>query len=253
MTPLTQSPRHRATTIGDSPLVKSEVPSKLEAEAKALASQLDPDDQPSTSHLNLEFLQCDEARKRREVALRQHAFFQLRLHLISGHDLVAMDKNGTSDPYVKFKLGGRLLHKSRTVHRDLNPVWDETFVVPIEDPFQPINIKVFDYDWGLQDDFMGSVKLDLTTLDLCRIHEVTLRLEDPSRPNRSLGELRLNVTLWPRTQEDKEQVTGLIESLLLCHQFNVVKTLNHTSLIGQPCTHTHIHIQALSPTRHSQT
>lgn len=49
---------------------------------------------------------------------------------------------GTSDPYVKFKLNGRLLHKSKTVHKDLNPVWDETFIVPIEDPFQCIQIKV---------------------------------------------------------------------------------------------------------------
>lgn len=49
---------------------------------------------------------------------------------------------GTSDPYVKFKLNGRLLHKSKTVHKDLNPVWDETFIVPIEDPFQSIQIKV---------------------------------------------------------------------------------------------------------------
>lgn len=55
-----------------------------------------------------------------------------------------------SDPYVKFKCGGRLVHKSRTVYRDLNPAWDESFTVPIEDPFLPIIIKVFDYDWGLQ-------------------------------------------------------------------------------------------------------
>lgn len=55
-----------------------------------------------------------------------------------------------SDPYVKFKLGGRLVYKSRTVYRDLNPIWDESFTVPIEDPFIPIGIKVFDYDWGLQ-------------------------------------------------------------------------------------------------------
>ena len=53
-----------------------------------------------------------------------------------------MDKSGTSDPYVKFKQGGRLLFKSKTVHKELNPVFDETFSVPIEDPFQPINIKV---------------------------------------------------------------------------------------------------------------
>lgn len=153
-------------------------------------------------------LTADETQRKREAMLRQHVFFQLRIHLISGHNLMAMDKNGLSDPYVKFKLHGRLLHKSKTIYRDLNPVWDETFVVPIEDPFQQIYIKVFDYDWGLQDDFIGSAQLDLTTLELTRMHEVTVKLHDPSHPDRrDLGELKLNVTLWPRTQEDKEQVS----------------------------------------------
>lgn len=50
--------------------------------------------------------------------------------------------SGASDPYVKVKSGGRLLHKSRTVHRDLNPVWDESVTLPIEDPFQPLTFKV---------------------------------------------------------------------------------------------------------------
>ncbi|KPJ18580.1 Multiple C2 and transmembrane domain-containing protein 1 [Papilio machaon] len=125
-------------------------------------------DQPSTSgtpaHLQRPIpadlqLEPDEGQKLREQQLRQFAFFQLRVHLKRGQNLVAMDKSGllsgTSDPYVKFKAGGRLLHKSRIVYRDLNPVWDECFTVPIEDPFVPVQLKVFDYDWGLQDDFMG--------------------------------------------------------------------------------------------------
>ncbi|XP_053687859.1 multiple C2 and transmembrane domain-containing protein [Sabethes cyaneus] len=147
----------------------------------------------------------DDVQRRRETQLRQHSFFQLRIHLISGHNLVAMDKSGTSDPYVKFKVGGRLLYKSKTVHKDLNPVWDETFVVPVEDPFQPINIKVFDYDWGLQDDFMGAAKLQLTALELNRAEEMIIKLEDAQRANKDLGEIKLNITLWPKTQEDKEQ------------------------------------------------
>ena len=107
-------------------------------------------------------------------------------------------------------MNGRLLHKSKTVHRELNPIWDETFVAPVEDPFQVVQIKVFDYDWGLQDDFMGAAKLDLTSIELGRMQEVTIKLEDPSRPRaQSLGEIRINVTLWPRTQEDKEQVCKL--------------------------------------------
>lgn len=64
------------------------------------------------------------------------------MHLVSGHNLTAMDKSGTSDPYVKFKSGSRLLYKSKTVRKELNPVFDEVFTVPIEDPFELINIKV---------------------------------------------------------------------------------------------------------------
>lgn len=56
--------------------------------------------------------------------------------------LVSLPCAGTSDPYVKFKVGGRLMHKSRTIARDLNPVWDESFTLAIEDPFQPIQLKV---------------------------------------------------------------------------------------------------------------
>ena len=50
--------------------------------------------------------------------------------------------SGFSDPYVKIKSNGRLLYKSRIISRDLNPVWDEIVILPIEDPFQPIYFKV---------------------------------------------------------------------------------------------------------------
>ncbi|XP_018403130.1 PREDICTED: multiple C2 and transmembrane domain-containing protein 1 [Cyphomyrmex costatus] len=151
-----------------------------------------------------DFLQ-DEMIRKREQALRQHAFFQLRLHIRRGANLVAMDRCGASDPYVKVKCSGRLLHKSRTVHRDLNPVWDESVTLPIEDPFQPLTIKVFDYDWGLQDDFMGAALLELTQLDLGHSQDITLELKDPVRPKQHLGEIYLTATLWPRNQQEKEQ------------------------------------------------
>ncbi|XP_015597885.1 multiple C2 and transmembrane domain-containing protein isoform X2 [Cephus cinctus] len=152
-----------------------------------------------------EILLQDEESHKRELALRQHAFFQLRLHIRRGSNLVAMDRCGASDPYVKIKCSGRLLHKSRTVHRDLNPVWDESVTLPIEDPFQPLTIKVFDYDWGLQDDFMGAAQLDLTQLDLGHSQDIVLELKDPARPRQHLGEIFLTATLWPRNQQDKEQ------------------------------------------------
>ncbi|XP_017779625.1 PREDICTED: multiple C2 and transmembrane domain-containing protein 1-like, partial [Nicrophorus vespilloides] len=203
-TPSTQSPRHRLHTHHDSPLSRacgdtphSSPGGSPRPRAPTPGAVAGLDLIPLTS--------SDEITRRRETALRQHSFFQLRIYLRRGHGLVAMDKNGTSDPYVKFKCGGRLIYKSRTVYRDLNPVWDESFTVPIEDPFVPIIIKVFDYDWGLQDDFMGSAQLDLSTLELSRSMDLTLMLQDPVRPTTSLGEIILTVTLQPKSQEDKDQ------------------------------------------------
>ncbi|ENN78073.1 hypothetical protein YQE_05227, partial [Dendroctonus ponderosae] len=203
-TPSTASPRHRACnrtvdsplsrTCGDTTSSPGGSP-KPRAPTPGVLAGLDL--LPLTS--------SDEISRRREHALRQHSFFQLRIYLRRGHGLVAMDKNGLSDPYVKFKVGGRLIYKSRTIYRDLNPVWDESFTVPIEDPFLPISIKVFDYDWGLQDDFMGSATLDLSTLDIGRNNDLTLALQDPSRPEICLGEIYITATLYPKTQEDKEQ------------------------------------------------
>ncbi|KDR13374.1 hypothetical protein L798_12598 [Zootermopsis nevadensis] len=37
---------------------------------------------------------CDELSRKRESSLRQHSFFQLRVHLRRGVDLVAKDKGG---------------------------------------------------------------------------------------------------------------------------------------------------------------
>ncbi|TDG48322.1 hypothetical protein AWZ03_005277 [Drosophila navojoa] len=218
---VTQSPRHRATTIGGSPLARDfRATAKMAQVIQRFGGSMEGriDEQPENGNAHsattteqqqqqqLEALQADELRRKRETQLRQFVFFQLRVHLKSGCDLVAMDKNGLSDPYVKFKVGGRLLHKSRTIHRDLNPVWDEVFIVPVEDPFQPIIVKVFDYDWGLQDDFMGSAKIDLTQLELGKAEDINLQLSDTTNgePGLSMGEILINLTLWPRSQEDKE-------------------------------------------------
>uniref|UniRef100_A0A646QG56 Multiple C2 and transmembrane domain-containing protein 1 n=1 Tax=Hemiscolopendra marginata TaxID=943146 RepID=A0A646QG56_9MYRI len=142
--------------------------------------------------------------RHRQALLRQHAFFEVMVHLREGSKLAAKDSCGTSDPYVKFKVGGRLLYKSKTINKNLNPEWDEHFTLPIEDVFQPIHVKVFDYDFGLQDDFMGSAYLDLTTLETNRPTDVLLTLTEPGK-NDFMGEIHLTVTLIPRTQEEKEQ------------------------------------------------
>uniref|UniRef100_A0A8D3DZN9 Multiple C2 and transmembrane domain containing 1 n=1 Tax=Scophthalmus maximus TaxID=52904 RepID=A0A8D3DZN9_SCOMX len=104
----------------------------------------------------------------------------------------------TSDPYVKFKIAGKEVFRSKTIHKNLNPVWDERASLHVETLRDPLYVKVFDYDFGLQDDFMGSAYLHLESLEHQRTLDVTLDLKDPQYPEHNLGSLELAVTLSPK-------------------------------------------------------
>ncbi|XP_031461147.1 multiple C2 and transmembrane domain-containing protein 1 isoform X2 [Phasianus colchicus] len=127
--------------------------------------------------------------------------YQLDITLRRGQNLAARDRGGTSDPYVKFKLGGKEVFRSKTIHKNLNPVWEEKTCILIDNPREPLYIKVFDYDFGLQDDFIGSAFLNLASLELNRQTDVTLSLKDPHYPDHDLGNILLSVLLAPREEQ----------------------------------------------------
>ncbi|XP_056181764.1 multiple C2 and transmembrane domain-containing protein 1 isoform X1 [Falco biarmicus] len=128
--------------------------------------------------------------------------YQLDITLRRGQNLAARDRGGTSDPYVKFKIGGKEVFRSKTIHKNLNPVWEEKAWILIDSLREPLYIKVFDYDFGFQDDFIGSAFLDLTSLELNRQTDVTLSLKDPRYPHHDLGSILLSVLLAPREQRE---------------------------------------------------
>ena len=124
----------------------------------------------------------------RALHKHQHSgFFSLSVHLKEGHDLVIRDScgqyhvqchtmvcyppckavsfTGTSDPYVRFKVGGKTLYKSCIVFRNLNPVWDESFDLALDDVTHPLRMVVFDHD-RINDDFMGCTEVDLSVMPL---------------------------------------------------------------------------------------
>uniref|UniRef100_A0A673WNL9 Multiple C2 and transmembrane domain-containing protein 1 n=1 Tax=Salmo trutta TaxID=8032 RepID=A0A673WNL9_SALTR len=129
-------------------------------------------------------------------ALPSSEMYQLDIVLKRGHNLAIRDRGGTSDPYVKFKLCGKEVFRSKTIHKNLNPVWDEGTKLLVDSLQEPLYVKVFDYDFGLQDDFMGSAYLYLESLEQQRYF--TLTLQDPHYPDVDLGTLELTVTLRPK-------------------------------------------------------
>ncbi|XP_063996839.1 multiple C2 and transmembrane domain-containing protein 1 isoform X1 [Pogoniulus pusillus] len=132
--------------------------------------------------------------------------YQLDITLRRGQHLAARDRGGTSDPYVKFKLGGKEVFRSKTIHKNLNPVWEEKASILIENLREPLYIKVFDYDFGLQDDFIGSAFLNFTSLELNRQTDVTLSLKDPHYPDHDLGSILLSVLLTPKEEQRESTI-----------------------------------------------
>ncbi|XP_029399992.1 multiple C2 and transmembrane domain-containing protein 1 isoform X2 [Mus pahari] len=139
-----------------------------------------------------------------DVPLADPGMYQLDITLRRGQSLAARDRGGTSDPYVKFKIGRKEVFRSKIIHKNLNPVWEEKACVLIDHLREPLYIKVFDYDFGLQDDFMGSAFLDLTQLELNRSTDVTLTLKDPHYPDHDLGIILLSVILTPKEGEHRD-------------------------------------------------
>ena len=79
-------------------------------------------------------------------------FAILELTLVRGKKLKNAARFGTSDPFVTMRLSGTQKEfKSSVVVDDLNPTWDETFKIIIDDPSQSVQVVVGDYN-ALSDD-----------------------------------------------------------------------------------------------------
>lgn len=97
----------------------------------------------------------------------------IRIHIESGHNLLAMDAGNTSDPYVKVSIinnatGAAVegqVRRSGYRPKTLNPIWNESFYMGNENlSFKDYSLKfdVYDFDIMSSDDAMGQAVLPLS-------------------------------------------------------------------------------------------
>ncbi|XP_031668752.1 multiple C2 and transmembrane domain-containing protein 2 isoform X1 [Oncorhynchus kisutch] len=128
--------------------------------------------------------------------------YLLSINLKEGRNLVIRDRCGTSDPYVKFKLDGKTLYKSKVVYKNLNPTWNESFSFPVRDLDQRLYIKVYDRDLTM-DDFMGSSYILLSDLEMEKVCELSVRLDDPNSLEEDMGVIMLDMSLSLRNRDNE--------------------------------------------------
>ncbi|GMH86935.1 hypothetical protein TL16_g10698 [Triparma laevis f. inornata] len=71
---------------------------------------------------------------------------------------------GSSDPICTVSVGKQKV-ASKVQKKNLNPVWNETFVLKHSNPGDLIKIQVDDYDMGSGNDFIGAVKVPVKDLN----------------------------------------------------------------------------------------
>eukprot|EP00753_Platysulcus_tardus_P005184 PLAT12971.2.p1 GENE.PLAT12971.2~~PLAT12971.2.p1 ORF type:complete len:648 (+),score=306.15 PLAT12971.2:52-1944(+) len=107
---------------------------------------------------------------------------QLTVHVIRGTALPAGDASsfvtgeGSSDPYVKLRIGTHMM-STAVLKRTTEPVWDEQFTIKLDDlDSNLLELSVYDWDRFSQDDMLGEVTVDISTLPCRKLHTFELEL-----------------------------------------------------------------------------
>ncbi|KAK5938244.1 Tricalbin-2 [Knufia obscura] len=116
----------------------------------------------------------------------------LRVDVLDAAELPAADRNGYSDPYCKFKLNGKEVHKTKTQKKTLHPAWNESFETMVSSrTAADFRVDVYDWDFGDKADFLGGANIDLAALEPFEQREYKYELDGKS------GVIRLKMTFKP--------------------------------------------------------
>ncbi|NXP65865.1 ESYT3 protein, partial [Chloropsis cyanopogon] len=162
----------------------------------------------------------------------------IRVHLLEAENLVQKDNflgaiRGKSDPYALLRVG-TVQHRSKTVSRDLNPIWNETFEFVVHEvPGQDLEVDLYDEDPD-KDDFMGSLLISLVDVMNDRIVDEWFPLSKTTS-----GHLHLKLE-WLSLVNDQENLhedkKGLSTAILIVYldsAFNLPK--NHFEYSNGEC------------------
>ena len=125
---------------------------------------------------------------------------KVKVEVIDAKDLIPMDRNGLSDPYVVLELGSQR-EQTKYIRETLNPVWNEEFAFNIETGDETIKVEVWDKDVLPPDDFEGKVEIKIGTYKNQMKHEQYFTLTGQNGEAGEYGKIKLSIHwVWSQTK-----------------------------------------------------
>uniref|UniRef100_A0A6J0SFY6 Extended synaptotagmin-3 n=1 Tax=Pogona vitticeps TaxID=103695 RepID=A0A6J0SFY6_9SAUR len=152
----------------------------------------------------------------------------VRVYLLEAENLVQKDNflgaiKGKSDPYALLRVG-LVQFRSKTIQRDLNPIWNEMFEFVVHElPGQDLEVDLYDEDPD-KDDFLGSLLINLSDVMKDRIVDEWFPLSkiESGHVHLKLKWLSL-VTCQEKLCEDKNGLATALLIVYLDSAFNLPK------------------------------
>lgn len=89
----------------------------------------------------------------------------LEVTVISAERLPAVDRGGSSDPFVELLVGGNK-QKTKTIKKTLSPEWNEPFSIEVPAGASSLECSVYDENFAQFNTFMGTVVVCLDQLEV---------------------------------------------------------------------------------------
>ncbi len=112
----------------------------------------------------------------------------LTVGVIECRNLAAMDSCGTSDPFVTVSVGQKR-EKTEKKMKELNPVYNSTFLFPGLPPSEPqtVSIKVLDYDTVGTNEYIGGLAIEINPEEYATAKTAWYRLSQKKFTTRTLS------------------------------------------------------------------
>uniref|UniRef100_UPI0031B8B3B2 XYPPX repeat family protein n=1 Tax=Trichomonas vaginalis (strain ATCC PRA-98 / G3) TaxID=412133 RepID=UPI0031B8B3B2 len=122
-----------------------------------------------------------------------HMTLTFNIKVIEAKDLPKVDTFGKVDPYVQIQLGNEKC-KTKVIKKSYNPVWNETFSIPVTNPKAPLNITVVDYDFIGSNDAFAYIHFNQQEFNVGQVVDKWYMLNS-YKAGRSAGQIHLVIHL----------------------------------------------------------